>query len=87
MELSCTATRDINVTAIWNRRTDKCGGDLENRLRFEALQAIKNGVGRDFPVTCRFGHKHFMKASSSGTVEREGYTEAARDVPEGIEMA
>jgi 2-enoate reductase len=39
-------------TAIWNRRNDKYGGSLENRLTFalEIIEAIKKGAGVDFPV-------------------------------------
>lgn len=39
-----------------NNRKDKYGGDLENRMRFplELVQAVKDGVGNDFPVSYRF---------------------------------
>jgi 2,4-dienoyl-CoA reductase-like NADH-dependent reductase (Old Yellow Enzyme family)/nucleotide-binding universal stress UspA family protein len=39
-----------------NNRKDKYGGDLENRMRFplELVQAVKDAVGSDFPVGCRF---------------------------------
>ncbi len=42
---------DEFITALWNRRTDKYGGDLEGRLRFptEAIEAIKKRAGADFP--------------------------------------
>ena len=43
------------VSPYWNRRTDRYGGNLENRARFaiEAVRAVKEAVGRDFPVLCR----------------------------------
>ena len=39
-----------------NKRRDRYGGDLENRMRFpiELTQAIKDAVGSDFPVGYRF---------------------------------
>lgn len=38
-----------------NRRTDQYGGDLKNRARFllEIIQAVREKVGRDYPVWCR----------------------------------
>jgi 2,4-dienoyl-CoA reductase-like NADH-dependent reductase (Old Yellow Enzyme family) len=38
-----------------NRRTDKYGGSLENRVRFciEVVEAIRSEVGKDFPVGVR----------------------------------
>ncbi|MEE8469810.1 MAG: FAD-dependent oxidoreductase, partial [Dehalococcoidia bacterium] len=40
---------------VWNKRTDKYGGSVENRGRFmcDTIKAIKNAVGKDFPVWCR----------------------------------
>ncbi len=38
-----------------NRRTDQYGGELANRARFllEIIEAIREKVGRDYPVWCR----------------------------------
>ncbi len=38
-----------------NKRTDEYGGSLENRMRFplEVVQAVRQSVGPDFPVTMR----------------------------------
>ena len=38
-----------------NRRTDRYGGPLENRARFllEVIAAVRQAVGRDFPVWCK----------------------------------
>jgi NAD(H)-dependent 7beta-hydroxy-3-oxo-delta4-cholenoic acid oxidoreductase len=43
------------LSALRNRRTDEYGGSLDNRLRFpiEVLAAIRNKVGRDFPIILR----------------------------------
>jgi 2,4-dienoyl-CoA reductase-like NADH-dependent reductase (Old Yellow Enzyme family) len=43
------------LSATLNRRTDKYGGPLENRVRFciELMQAIRSVVGKDFPIGMR----------------------------------
>jgi len=80
---------DQFATAIWNKRTDKYGGNLEDRLTFpiEVLNAIKEQAGRDFPVVYRYGLKHYIKGLWAGTLKHENYVEAGRDVAEGLEMA
>jgi len=80
---------DQFTTAIWNKRDDKYGGGLEARLRFpiEVLNAIRNKVGKDFPVIYRYGLKHFMKGPWTGALNHENYVEAGRDIKEGLEMA
>ena len=80
---------DQFTTAIWNKRTDKYGGDLRNRLTFpiEVLREIKKRLGNDFPVQYRFGLKHYIKGLNSGALRGEHYAEAGRDVKEGLEMA
>ena len=62
-------------TELWNKRTDKYGGNLDNRLRFtiEVIEAIKRGAGADFPIIFRFGLKHCL--------------EGGREVEEGLEIA
>jgi 2-enoate reductase len=80
---------DQFTTAVWNRRTDKYGGDLADRLNFpiEVLQEIKRRVGKSFPVQYRFGLKHYMKSLRSGILPGEKYVEAGRDIEEGLKMA
>ncbi len=80
---------DQFTTAVWNRRTDKYGGELADRLNFpiEALREIKRRVGKSFPVQYRFGLKHYMKGLRSGALPGEKYVEAGRDVEEGLKMA
>lgn len=62
-------------TALWNKRTDKYGGSLENRLRFsvEVIRAIKRAAGADFPIIYRYGLKH--------------YWPGGREMEEGLEIA
>ncbi|MDO8691655.1 MAG: FAD-dependent oxidoreductase [Dehalococcoidia bacterium] len=46
-----------------NRRSDEYGGSLENRMRFslEVISAIRETVGRDFTVGCRFCADEFVQ--------------------------
>ena len=80
---------DQFTTALWNKRTDKYGGDLEGRLRlpFEVLNEIKGRVGSGFVVQYRFGLKHYVKALNSGALPGEQFIEAGRDIEEGLQMA
>ncbi|UCG67330.1 MAG: FAD-dependent oxidoreductase [Deltaproteobacteria bacterium] len=80
---------DQFTTPIWNRRTDKYGGELRDRLRFpmEVLREIKKRLGNGFPVMYRFGLKHYIKGQHAGALKGEQYVEAGRDVEEGLEMA
>jgi 2-enoate reductase len=80
---------DQFTTAIWNKRTDKYGGDLKGRLTLpiEVLNIIKERAGTDFPVQYRFGLKHYIKGLNDGALAGEEYEEAGRDIEEGLEMA
>ncbi|MFC1860793.1 FAD-dependent oxidoreductase [Chloroflexota bacterium] len=80
---------DQFMTAIWNKRNDKYGGDLKGRMRFavEILQAIKEKAGKDIPVVYRFSLKHYLKRSGTGAVMGEVFEEAGRDIEEGLEIA
>lgn len=62
-------------TALWNKRTDKYGGNLQGRLRFpiEVIEAVRKGAGADFPIIYRFGLKHYL--------------EGGREIDEGLEIA
>ncbi|MBM4462916.1 MAG: FAD-dependent oxidoreductase [Chloroflexi bacterium] len=62
-------------TALWNKRTDEYGGDLDGRLRFsmEIIGAARAAVGKDFPIIYKFTPAH--------------YIEGGRDIEEGLEIA
>lgn len=62
-------------TGLWNKRTDRYGGDLEGRLRFlvEIMRRIKKVLGADFPLIIKFGLTH--------------YFEGGREIEEGLEIA
>ncbi|MFC2021657.1 FAD-dependent oxidoreductase [Chloroflexota bacterium] len=66
---------DQFLTALWNKRTDKYGGDLDGRLRFllEIIESIKKGAGADFPIIVKYGLTHYL--------------EGGREVEEGLEIA
>jgi len=61
-------------TALWNKRTDRYGGDLVGRMRFpqEVVAAIKKATGGNFPVIYRVGLDHYL--------------EGGRELAEGIEV-
>ena len=55
------------LSPYYNRRTDKYGGSLENRLRFtiETVQAVREAVGKDYPIILMVGASHHLKGSYS----------------------
>jgi 2-enoate reductase len=79
---------DQFITALWNKRNDKYGGDLMGRLRFpiEILRVIRKTVGDSFPVTFRVGIKHFIREPWKSSLKWEGFVEAGRDREESIEV-
>ena len=62
-------------TALWNKRTDEYGGNLDRRLRFpiEIIQSVKKRAGADFPVIYRYGLNHYLAGG--------------REIEEGLEVA
>jgi 2-enoate reductase len=79
---------DQFITPLWNKRSDKYGGDLMGRLRFpiEILRVIRKTVGDSFPVTLRVGIKHFVREPWKSSLKSDGFVEAGRDVEESIEV-
>ena len=80
---------DQFTLSIFNRRTDKYGGDLKGRLTLpsEIVKEIKNTVGKNFPVTLRFSIKSYIKDWRQGGLPQEDFKELGRDVEEGLEAA
>jgi 2-enoate reductase len=80
---------DQFTIAMFNRRTDKYGGDLRGRLTFpiEILQEIKKKVGINFPVQLRFSVKSYVKDWRQGGLAGEEFKEKGRDLEEGLEVA
>lgn len=80
---------DSFALSVFNKRTDKYGGNLSARLRFavEIVQEIKRTCGQDFPVILRFSIKSYMKDFRQGAVPGETFTEMGRDIEEALEAA
>ena len=51
------------LSTLTNRRTDKYGGSLDNRMRFliEIIQNIRKKVGFDYPLTVRLNGSEYLK--------------------------
>ncbi len=66
---------DQFATALWNKREDEYGGDLEGRMRFplELIKSVRDMCGKDFPIIYKFTPVHTI--------------EGGRELPEGIEIA
>lgn len=62
-------------TALWNRRDDQYGGDLDGRLRFslELIGATRAMVGPEFPLIYKFTPDHYLPGG--------------RQLDEGLEIA
>jgi 2,4-dienoyl-CoA reductase-like NADH-dependent reductase (Old Yellow Enzyme family) len=43
------------ISPAYNRRTDRYGGRLENRMRFplEVVESVRKAVGEGFPILCK----------------------------------
>lgn len=73
----------------YNHRTDEYGGSIDGKIKLhtEVIKRIKAACGEDFPVTIRFGIKHYAKGEGQGAISGETYKEFGRDREESIEMA
>ncbi|MCK4792856.1 MAG: FAD-dependent oxidoreductase [Desulfobacteraceae bacterium] len=51
------------LSPLSNKRQDRYGGNLEGRSRFavEVLRRIREKVGREFPITCRFCADEYLQ--------------------------
>ena len=80
---------DSFTIAMFNKRTDKYGGDLRGRLTFpiEIVHEIKNKVGSDFPIQLRLSVKSYVKGWNQGGLPGEKFEEKGRDTEESFEAA
>ena len=55
------------LSPITNLRTDRWGGDLDNRMRFllEVVRAVRDSVGSDFPVSVKLNSNDFQRGGST----------------------
>lgn len=53
------------LSPLFNKRTDKYGGNLENRMRFpiRILEAVREAVGKDFPIDMRISAYEWVEGS------------------------
>jgi 2,4-dienoyl-CoA reductase (NADPH2) len=51
------------LSPLTNKRTDKYGGSLENRMRFglEVIHEVKSRLGNDYPIIVRLNGNDFME--------------------------
>ena len=75
--------------SLFNKRTDRYGGDLEGRMTLakEIVQHIKERTCKDFPVVLRYGVKSFIKDWGQAGLPGEEFTELGRDLDEGLAAA
>lgn len=68
---------DQFLTAAWNKRTDKYGGDLRGRATFllEQIDVVRRTAGADVPVIVKFCPEHLVDLPG------------LRHIEEGIELA
>ncbi|WP_123054581.1 FAD-dependent oxidoreductase [Clostridium sp. JN-1] len=80
---------DQFTIAMFNRRTDKYGGDLRGRLTLpiEIVREVKKNAGNNFPVCLRYSIKSYVKDWRQGGLPGENFKEMGRDLDEGLEAA
>ncbi|HXY73786.1 MAG TPA: FAD-dependent oxidoreductase, partial [Dehalococcoidales bacterium] len=51
------------LSPVTNKRTDEYGGSMENRMRvvLEIIQNMRQKIGNDFPIICRFSAEEYME--------------------------
>jgi len=76
---------DQFLSPFTNKRTDRWGGSLKNRLRFvlEVTRAIKKEAGGDFPAMIKLGCKDYFDDGGGLTIEEGARTAKALE-GEGI---
>ena len=72
------------LSPLFNLRTDRWGGDAENRRRFhlEVVRRVRQALGDDFPVMIKFG---VQDDNEGGLPLSEGLETAQQMVAEGVD--
>ena len=73
------------LSPLTNRRTDRWGGSLDNRMRFllEVLRAVRGAVGETYPIAVKLNSVDFQR----GGLSREESMEVAAAIDaEGIDL-
>jgi 2-enoate reductase len=72
---------DQFMTPLWNKRTDRYGGDIEGRMRFaiEIINSMRARIGADFPLCFRYAAEHRIEGGRTLVESQEiaRYLEAA----------
>ena len=65
------------LSPLTNKRTDRYGGSLENRMRFglEVIDAVRRQVGGDFPIIVRMNGNDFMP-EGNGRADLQAFAKA-----------
>ncbi|MBC8438729.1 MAG: FAD-dependent oxidoreductase [Deltaproteobacteria bacterium] len=68
------------LSPLTNQRRDNYGGSFENRMRFglEVIKAVRDAVGKDFPLIVRMNGNDFMPGGNPRT-ELQEYAKALSD--------
>ena len=72
------------ISPLFNRRTDRWGGNAENRRRFhlDVVRKVRQAIGDDFPLMIKFG---VMDDREGGLSLEEGIEAAQQMVSAGLE--
>jgi 2,4-dienoyl-CoA reductase-like NADH-dependent reductase (Old Yellow Enzyme family) len=64
------------LSPLTNRRSDRWGGAIENRMRFavEVTRAIRNQTGEDYPVMIKLGCRDYQIDDAGQTAEEGALT-------------
>lgn len=69
VEIHCAHGYILNqfYSPLTNKRSDKYGGILENRLRFtlETIEAVRNAVGNYYPISVRLGGSDYREGGNT----------------------
>ncbi|MFC1929749.1 FAD-dependent oxidoreductase [Chloroflexota bacterium] len=70
------------LSSAWNKRIDIYGGDIINRARFlsEIISAIREQVGRTFPVWCRLNAIEYGIKNGTNIKEAKAVARMAQEV-------
>jgi len=70
------------LSPLTNHRKDNYGGSFENRMRFglEVVKAVREAIGKDFPLIVRMNGNDFMPDGNSRS-ELQEYAKALSDGP------
>lgn len=72
------------LSPVWNQRTDEYGGSLENRIRItkEAATAVRNAVGKGFPIIARVSRYLYVKE----TYSEDDMMQLIKTIAEDVDM-